>query len=376
MKLIVVLVGDILKFPPTVSLINVLGDLHVPTVLITTKSDYSSDLDTLTVDMLDVDYDAIKSPIKKLSMIPSVRKKLWKKIDEYYTDDDVIWVVTDVSVKFLGYKLIGRRYVLQFLELLDSLRYYRKASFTKLDEKKLCNNALQVVVPEYNRAHILQARWGINKKPYIISNCPYNHETIAKNSNIDDDAANEIMQRIGSRKIILYQGVIAPERPLEPLIKAVSKLGDDYAFVVMSGQKNIYENIESDNFYYIPFIAPPGHLQITSHAFIGVLSYVPASNTGYSVLNTLYCAPNKIYEFSQFGIPMIGNDNPGLRYLFKTEGIGEIFEEWTEKSICETIRKVEEQYDEYAESVMDFYKKTDVVAQVENVLRALDIKEV
>lgn len=371
MKIIVVLVGNINKFPPTVSLLNVLGDLGVPTVLITTETNYKPDHDVISVKKLALNYES-KSPKQKMFLIPKLHKQLWREIEKHYTDDAVIWVVTDVTVKYLGERLIGKRYVLQFLELSDRLIYYKKLPQFALNAKKLCDNALAVVVPEYNRAHILQARWGINKKPYIISNCPYNHETIAKNSNIDDDAANEIMQRIGSRKIILYQGIIAPERPLEPLIKAVSKLGDDYAFVVMSGQKNIYENIESDNFYYIPFIAPPGHLQITSHAFIGVLSYVPASNTGYSVLNTLYCAPNKIYEFSQFGIPMIGNDNPGLRYLFNTENIGEIFEEWTEDSICAAIKRIEKNYRSYSENAKQFFNKTNVREQIEKLLSAIE----
>ena len=371
MKIIMVLVGNINKFPPTVSLLNVLGDLGVPTVLITTETNYKPDHDVISVKKLDLDYES-KSPKQKMFLIPKLHKELWREIEKHYTDDAVIWVVTDVTVKYLGERLIGKRYVLQFLELSDRLIYYKKLPQFALNAKKLCDNALAVVVPEYNRAHILQARWGINKKPYIISNCPYNHETIAKNSNIDDDAANEIMQRIGSRKIILYQGIIAPERPLEPLIKAVSKLGDDYAFVVMSGQKNIYENIESDNFYYIPFIAPPGHLQITSHAFIGVLSYVPASNTGYSVLNTLYCAPNKVYEFAQFGVPMIGNDNPGLNYLFQTEHIGTIFADWSEEAIRKAIMQIESNYAEFSHAANGFFKKADVARQIESVLNMID----
>ena len=138
------------------------------------------------------------------------------------------------------------------------------------------------------------------------------------------------------------------------------------------GGMNTYQSIDSKNFYFIPFVAPPGHLQITSHAHIGVLSYVPASNTGYSVLNTLYCAPNKIYEFSQFGIPMIGNDNPGLRYLFNTENIGEIFEEWTEDSICAAIKRIEKNYRSYSENAKQFFNKTNVREQIEKLLSAIE----
>lgn len=371
MKIIVVLVGNINKFPPTVSLLNVLKDLDVPTVLITTETDYIPDSDKVLFEKIGLNYESI-SPEQKMLLIPKLHNKLWKTIENHYTDDAVIWVVTDVTIKYLGYRLVGKRYVLQFLELADRLVYYKKIPQIALNAKKLCDNALAVVVPEYNRAHILKALWNINKMPAIIANRPYNHLSIEKNNYVDDDHAREILYQIGNRKIILYQGVIGKERPLEPLIRAVASLGDDYAFVIMSGGRNIYEGIDSKNYYFIPFVAPPKHLQITSHAYIGVLSYEPTKETGYSALNTLYCAPNKIYEFAQFGIPMIGNDNPGLNYLFRTEYIGEIFPDWSENSICNAITNIEDNYAGISASAKGFIKKADITIQTKEVLKKLN----
>ena len=306
-------------------------------------------------------------------LIPKLHNKLWKAIDNHYSDDAIIWVVTDVTLKYLGYRLVGKKYVLQFLELADRLVYYKKLPQIALNAKKLCDNALAVVVPEYNRAHILKALWNINKMPVVIANRPYNHLSIEKDSEVDDDRAREVLSRIENRRLILYQGVIGKERPLEPLIRAVSSLGDEYAFVVMSGGKNIYAGINSKNYYFIPFVAPPGHLQITSHAYIGVLSYEPTKETGYSILNTLYCAPNKIYEFAQFGIPMIGNDNPGLNYLFKTEHIGEIFPDWSENSIRKTILTVEQNITYYSENSKKFFARTDIKDSVIETLHQISI---
>lgn len=372
MKIIVVLVGNINKFPPTISLLNVLEDLEIQTVLVTTRTSYKPNNKFISLDEIDIDYES-KSPAEKMMLIHHLSKLLWGKIEKHYTDDSVIWVVTDVTVKYLGYRLIGKRYVLQFLELLEKLVYYKKMPWLSLDAKKLCDSAIQVVVPEYNRAHILHGLWNINKMPVVVSNCPYNHETIEKNSTVDDEIAKRILYKIGNKKIILYQGVIGKERPLEPMIRAVSSLGDEYAFVVMSGGKNIYQNLGSRNYFFIPFISPPGHLQITSHAHIGVLSYVPAKETGYSVLNTLYCAPNKIFEFAQFGIPMIGNDNPGLKYLFKTEHIGEIFTDWSEDAICNAIKRIEEDYEEYEKAGRDFINGVDVRGQIEAIINDFGI---
>ena len=371
MKIIAVLVGNINKFPPTVSLMRVLGDLGIQTVLITTETDYKADKANVVVDKINLDYEK-KSPIQKLALIPRLRHILWEKIKRHYNDDAVIWVVTDVTVKYLGYRLIGKRYVLQFLELSDKLVYYKKIPWISLDEKKLCNNALQIIVPEYNRAHILKALWNINKLPLVLPNCPYFSDNVTRNMAVEDKAAKEILQKIGNRKIILYQGILGAERPLEPFIAAADRLGDKYAFVIMSGGKNKYSDIETSNFFFIPFVAPPKHLQITSHAYIGVLSYVPARGTGYSVLNTLYCAPNKTYEFSMFGVPMIGNDNPGLKFLFSGNGVGEIFESWTETAICEAIMRIEENYSAYSEKAKKYYKSTDVKEIVNQIIKTFE----
>lgn len=67
----------------------------------------------------------------------------------------------------------------------------------------------------------------------------------------------------------------------------------------------------------LPYITAPYHLEVTSHAFIGILIYAPVYGTFTSPLNSIYCAPNKLYEFSHFGIPMIGNNIPGLNTLLK-----------------------------------------------------------
>ena len=101
MKIIVVLVGNINKFPPTVSLLNVLGDLGVPTVLITTETNYKPDHDVISVKKLALNYES-KSPKQKMFLIPKLHKQLWREIEKHYTDDAVIWVVTDVTVKYLG----------------------------------------------------------------------------------------------------------------------------------------------------------------------------------------------------------------------------------------------------------------------------------
>lgn len=150
------------------------------------------------------------------------------------------------------------------------------------------------------------------------------------------------------------------------MINAVNDLGDEYAFVIISSGKNIYENISS-NYYFLPFIAPPYHLEVTSNAYIGVLSYVP-SNNEYSKLNSLYCAPNKIYEYSMFGVPMIGNDIPGLSHVLETNGCGVCFEKFEVLDIKKAIKEVENNYESLAQKAKEFYGKTDIELKIKEIM--------
>ncbi|MGI6333613.1 MAG: hypothetical protein ACOX1A_03155 [Saccharofermentanales bacterium] len=173
--------------------------------------------------------------------------------------------------------------------------------------------------------------------------------------------ARKIINSLEEKKIILYQGHVAKERPLDPFLDAINTLGSDFALVIMSGSETAREYQKFKNTVVIPFIEPPYHLQVTSHAYIGLLSYVPTKNE-YSVLNSIYCAPNKLYEYSQFGIPMIGNDIPGLRYTIEENKMGICLNEFSGSSVVTAINRIESDYEAFSENASNFNERTDLVA--------------
>ena len=376
MEIITILMGDLYGFPPVLSLLHAFEQLSVQSIFITTKSkkNIKEELTKTTIEQLDVNYEEILNPVKKMIYLPKWRKEMWKLIDKYYSNDSILWVVTDVTVKILGNKLMKRKYILQLLELSENITYYSKLKFIKINKELLGEKAKAIIVPEYNRAHIIKAWWKLNELPYILPNKPYVAYKFEKNNIITNKNAKEIIEKIGNKKIILYQGIIDPERPLDAFIEAVDEYRGKYAFVVMSGGKDIYKNCKSDNYYFIPFVAPPEHLQITSHAHIGVLSYVPTYSSGYSPLNALYCAPNKTFEYSMFGIPMLGNDCPGLRFLFETQNCGICFEDFEKSKICKAIDNIEKKYSELEKNATDYYNTYDYIAIIQNILMKISEK--
>jgi hypothetical protein len=375
MKIIIVHIGDILKYPPVMSLINALEQLKIDTVVVTTKSDFNNmRFENVLFKVLDYEYERNHSPILKMINIIKYRKQISNIIDDEYINNSLIWITYNVSLKHMNIgKLLKHKYVLQLMELSENIRYYRKFPF-KMNAPKIAYNAEIVVVPEYNRAHILQAWWDLERLPFILPNKPYCNISIERNSYIQDDKARNVIESLNNKKIILYQGILSKERPLEKLIKVVEDLGDDYAFVVMSDRENIYKNIHSNNFYFIPFVAPPYHLQITSHAYIGILTYVPFKGE-FSPLNSLYCAPNKIYEYAKFGIPMMGNDIPGLKFLFSTQHCGICFEDFTEDSMHLAFNEIIRDYENLSKSSYKLYENLNYVEKVEQILEITRMNE-
>ena len=202
--------------------------------------------------------------------------------------------------------------------------------------------------------HITQAWFGLDKLPYVMPNKPY-MERLEKNTYIQDEYARSIIEKLEDRKIVFYQGIIDEERPLDPFIKALDSLGNDYAFVVMSSDWEKLKDKKSRNLYLLPFVNPPYHLEITSHAYIGILTYYPVRETATSPLNAVYCAPNKIYEYAMFGIPMLGNDIPGLRYSIQNNKMGACFPSFNRNNIVNAIKCIEENYSAYSKNAELFY---------------------
>ena len=107
------------------------------------------------------------------------------------------------------------------------------------------------------------------------------------------------------------------------------------------------------------YITAPYHLEVTSHAFIGILIYAPVYGTFTSPLNSIYCAPNKLYEFSHFGIPMIGNNIPGLKYTIESYKMGCCLPFFNAESLKNAITDLTDNYETYAENARRFYDEDD-----------------
>lgn len=364
MKITVIHILSLHKYPPVFSVLHALNELGHEVQLITTdNSEHTKKICAnlnVSVVSLKTNYTDESNIITKFKEMFKIKKMVWDLIDNESNDEKVIWVF-ESSLKFMRKELTKKRYIVHFFELYDDLRFYKKIPFIKINLKGICRNALKVIHCESNRSFIAMAKLQLDKLPTTIPNKPYYNIEFKKKSEITTSQETQaLLEMLKNKKIILYQGILNLERPLEEYIKAVEALGDEYAFVVLSGGEDIYKGLNSKNYYFIPFTSPPFHLEITSHAYIGVLSYFPTYKEISSPLNSLYCAPNKLYEYSMFGVPMIGNNIPGLSIPFEKYNCGCTVNEVKQEQIVEAINKIEENYSSMSANSHKLYASVDI----------------
>lgn len=286
---------------------------------------------------------------KKLLNYIQYRNFVKKTFINNLNEKDTIWLGSlDTALACKGLNFFAtNQYILHLHELYDT--HQKKLKSIKL----IAQNAKHVVVPEINRAGILQVWLGLKERPIVLPNKPYDHP---RSRNIAP--TNAITQQIintyyAGKPIILYQGHIGGDRNLMPLARAMKHL-PDYEFWLLGTDHGYADQLVavSDNIKYLGSVSAPYHLEITSYASIGIMSYDPIN------LNNLFCAPNKVWEYSGFGIPFVANDCLSLISLEAIK-IGKI-STWNEKNICNIIKNILAEYNIYYKNSQVFYNSCNL----------------
>lgn len=267
-------------------------------------------------------------------------------------DYNVLWIIHEQTAISLYNLLNNRKYILSSYELHDESPWLQRRceSYSK--------NATINIACEYNRAQIMQVWYKLNKLPFVIPNKPFNHP---QSSNIHCKE----LEGLEGKKIILYQGYFSKERNLDTLCAAISRMNDFH--LVLMGWGDTNELVEKyTNVTYIGYHKAPLHLKYTSNAYIGIVTYRKTS------LNTLYCAPNKIWEYAGFGIPMIGNDLPGLQDTIGKYNAGICIDTDDEDSIAKAIKEIDINYSEFSRNAKAFYESFNHEHIVKQILEQYD----
>ncbi len=379
-RLIFVESDDTRRYPPEISVLHALKEIDSIELIVCSlcPSDYIKDfcsrnhitcIDAHGIIMRNHSYGGLRVAVKIHDYVKN-KKLLWKAIKSNYNDGDALWINSYSTLKLLGQALSDYKYIIHLFELIHETKMFYKLPLPKFDLEHLLKNAYRVIECEYNRACITQAWFDLKLRPVVLPNKLYLGNDENSNFSVDHSTV-ELLDRLKEKKIILYQGILGPERPVGVFAEAISEMGKDYVMIVMSNSKM---EKRYDNVYEIGFINPPDHLYVTQRAYIGIL-YYKASKLGFAgndCLNSIFCAPNKIFEYSKYALPMIGNDIPGLQYSIGATGSGLCLNKTTKEAIKDAIQQIDRNYMFYQNNSRHLYESVDIKGIIEKEIISED----
>ena len=301
-------VRDLSVVPPAINAINYLATFEQVSVFSyhINKGQFDKEVDLKSVSLTPYPKTKAARIKAKLKCWFYFYRFLIKRAKEY----DVIWLaVWDYAIIIKVLRIAGfkGKIVYQLNELeFDQFDYCRKADY--------------VIVPDENRGWIAYFIGKLNTMPLVLPNIPFVPLALNLNQETEIDiirnklSANDI-------KVILYQGHIDyKKRCLKELLTAVSKLPENIVLIIMPANYSDVLNLErinsdiknlklSNQVFVINSVKAPNHLHTVQKADLGIGLYRPIS------LNQVYAAPNRLYEFTKFGIPVILPDFPHFKYL-------------------------------------------------------------
>ena len=171
-------------------------------------------------------------------------------------------------------------------------------------------------------------------KPYVVLNSPNKLGIIEKS-----DIFREKFNLLKDDKIFLYQGGFSKGRGIEILLETFANIDIKNVCIVFLGYGELEKKIKKyadkyKNIFYHEAVTPQVLLDYTVSADYGI------SLIENVCLNYFYCLPNKFFEYSMTGLPIICSNFPVMKDFMKTYNAGVCAEPDNIDSITNAIKSV------------------------------------
>lgn len=182
-------------------------------------------------------------------------------------------------------------------------------------ERVVAPRAECVIAANQERASLMEAQYRLARAPVVVQNIP-----VAE--------GKEHRKTYRTRRegyVLVYQGVILLRRGLARILDALPLLAPDISLLVVGGgpdEERLASEIRSrglgDRVQQLGRVPRTELKGILEKCDAGLLTY------SYDSLNDLFCAPNKVFEYAQAGLPVLATDQEPLRRLVEGYGLGEL----------------------------------------------------
>jgi len=199
----------------------------------------------------------------------------------------------------------------------------RRDAFWYYLERWVVHYADLVIAANPERAKLMAEYYDLWRKPEYMRNIPP-HGAV----NVSDMAEiarryPAIARKNTTDRTFLYQGDISLARGLERFVEALTYLPPNYR-LLMAGNgpdlerlKELGEPLSKEGRFAMLGRVPHKLLPaVNARADVGIVTYP------YEGLNNIYCAPNKLFEYAQAGLPVIATDQPPLKAMISKYEIG------------------------------------------------------
>ena len=305
MKILVPSIRNLDTIPPTINFINYLNSKKVKITVYSfnsTKQSFSEGVELINQSSSAYPKGFVQRLVSKLGFHFKIYKYLFQKQDEF---DYILLGAWDIKGLYLFKTIFGLKAQIIF--------HYHELEIKKL---KYCRKSDYCLIPEINRLWISFFLGDLRRKPLLLPNIPFDLKP--KNTQIP-----EIIHVLKKeyKIILLYQGLIDFEkRCLHELLKALAKTNPSVNLVIMPSPVSLASEIQklkalaevleiTNRFHFIPSMPSPFHLAVIKMADVGIGLYRPTS------LNQVYAAPNRLYEFTSLGVPVILPNYPVFESL-------------------------------------------------------------
>ena len=262
----------------------------------------------------------------------------------------------DLNTLYIGQKLAKKHkaslvYDSHELYVYRNRPYIPPKIFHKKEEafeRKYIQRADAVITVSKSIAGYMEKKYNI-EKPHLIMNAPKKNKapegvkySLRKELNLNDN-----------QKLLLYSGGITFSRGLDRVIESLAEM-EELFFVMMGygqeGFKNYLKAVAVNHGVSnrMAFYGPVPSEKVTAWTASADLGIAPIENV---CLSYYYCAPNKIFEYIQGGLPVVASNFPDLKNIVEKNDIGLTCDISDPKKIARTVDRVFNQYTSYLNNV-------------------------
>jgi glycosyltransferase involved in cell wall biosynthesis len=171
-----------------------------------------------------------------------------------------------------------------------------------------------VIAANRERAEVMRTHYGLACTPLAIRNIPP----------VPEGAAHDPLPIApGGEVRLVYQGDMSMDRGIGSFVSAMRRLPEEIRLLLVGGGPDVEalralaarEGV-ADRVVLVGKVPRAELHGILRTCHVGVITYPERG------LNNVLCAPNKLYEYAQAGLPMVGSVNPVLCHAFDEFGVG------------------------------------------------------